>query len=264
MGRPLFPVAEMEEFLLAVSFLTRCPVPLRSDRIKLRAFARSFVFFPLVGALIGGITVAFLAGCRYIFPPSISGILAVALILWFTRALHLDGFADWIDGLGGGYTPERRREIMKDSRIGVFGAASVAIIIALKAFALASLQELGAWQAIIMSPLCGRFAMVFLAWRAGPCEQNKGLGARFIEGFSWKILLVSSLWFIPFLIYSPLFSGLAVSITVISVLLLKKNYTSCFGTVSGDLFGATSEVVETEVLLAGIVSFRVLFSSGAP
>ncbi|MCX7823659.1 MAG: adenosylcobinamide-GDP ribazoletransferase [Syntrophobacterales bacterium] len=244
----------MEAFFLAISFLTRCPVPSRF--LVSRNLAKSFIFFPLVGASIGGVVVVFLVVCRYVFPSSISGLLAVALLLWLTRALHLDGFADWIDGLGGGYTPERRREIMKDSRVGAFGAASIAIIIGLKAFSIASLQELEAWQGVIIAPTLGRFSMILLAWRAPSLNNHKGLGSQFIESFSWKILALSSLWLMPLLVYHPSFFLLALLITTSSVLLLRRSYIASFGIISGDLFGATCEVVETEILLAAVVFFK--------
>lgn len=249
----------MEKFFLALSFLTRCPAPSRSNRLlESDDFAKSFTFFPVVGALIGLAIATVLVGCRYLFPSAISGFLAVAFLLWITRALHLDGFSDWIDGLGGGYTPKRRREIMKDSRIGVFGAAAVSVLIGLKAFSFASLQESEAWFAIIIAPVLGRFSMVLLAWRAIPADENKGLGARFIEGFSRKILVISTLWLSPFFILNVRFTSIALSVAVISVFLLRRHFISSFQTISGDLFGATCEVVETLTLLIAVIFTRFL------
>ncbi|MEJ5301238.1 MAG: adenosylcobinamide-GDP ribazoletransferase [Thermodesulforhabdaceae bacterium] len=245
----------LRDFLLALSFLTRCPVPQRIFESNQLQFSRAFVFFPLIGALLGTVIAGFLAVSRYLFPTFISGFLATGLILWLTRALHLDGFADWIDGLGGGYTPEKRREIMKDSRIGTFGAASITIIIGIKAFSMGVLQQAGAWQGIIIAPVCGRFAMGLLAWRAQ--GNNQGLGAKFIEGFSWKILVLSFMWFLPFLFWHPVFAIVAMVTSISEVLLLKRGYIASFGAITGDLFGATCEIVETTIFLLGVAFFRI-------
>ena len=244
---------KMRDFLLALSFLTRCPVSQRVFETEHLQFSRSFAFFPLVGWLLGAVVVGFLALCRPFFPASVSGLLGAGLLLWITRALHLDGFADWIDGLGGGYTQERRREIMKDSRIGTFGAASIVIIIGIKAFSMGTLQQAGAWQGIIMAIVCGRFSMALLAWRAQ--GSNEGLGAKFIDGFSWNILAMSSLWLLPFLAWYPLFSILAITLSVGEVLVLKRWYVSSFGAITGDLFGATCETVETTIFLFAVAFF---------
>jgi len=241
-------------FLLALGFLTRCPVPHRVFESKNLRFSKSFVFFPLVGFLIGAVIVGFLALCRHFFPASVSGFLGAGLLLWLTRALHLDGFADWVDGLGGGYTPERRREIMKDSRIGTFGAASIVIIIGIKAFSMSTLQQTGAWQGIVMATVCGRFSMALLAWQAP--GNNQGLGAKFIEGFSWKILVLSSIWLLPFLVLYPDFSILAIGFSIGEVFVLKRWYLSSFGAITGDLFGATCETVETTIFIFAVAFFR--------
>lgn len=246
-----------KDFLLALSFLTRCPVPQNLFKFENITFARTFAFFPLVGILLGILLAGFLRIASNFFPSSISGLMGIAFILWLTRSLHLDGFADWVDGLGGGYTPERRREIMKDSRVGVFGAASIVIIIGLKALSLGALQQHQAWQAVVMAPALGRFSMALLAASVSSTSQNQGLGARFIEGFSSRILVISSLWLLPLLFWHPVFFSAIFAITLAEVLILRRHYLACFETVSGDLFGATSEVVETSVLLAAVAFWGI-------
>jgi adenosylcobinamide-GDP ribazoletransferase len=248
-------VTLFKDFLLALSFLTRCPVPQSVFGSGNVIFSRSFAFFPLVGILIGLLTTGFLRLCSIFFPSSISGLTTVGFLLWLTRSLHLDGFADWIDGLGGGYTPERRREIMKDSRVGVFGASSIVIIVGLKALCFGTLQQYRAWEAVIIATTLGRFSMALLAARAVSSEQNRGLGARFIEGFSNRIFAIASVWLVPLLLWNPVFFSAALAITLAEVMILRRNYLTCFETISGDLFGATCEVVETSLLLAAVAFF---------
>ena len=128
---------ELAVFLLAVQFLTRLPI--RSQNLfteaRLTAATR---YYPLVGAMIG----AFAGGVFWLahlaFPTSLAIVLAIAASLLATGAFHEDGFADACDGLGGGVTRERALEIMRDSRLGTYGAAGLGLLLAAKVLALAA------------------------------------------------------------------------------------------------------------------------------
>ena len=128
---------ELAAFLLAVVFLTRLPVRSRhlATEARLAAAPR---YHPIVGALIG----AFSGGVFWIahlaFPASLAVVLAVAASVLATGALHEDGFADTCDGLGGGADRERALEIMRDSRLGTYGAAGLGLMLAAKVLALAA------------------------------------------------------------------------------------------------------------------------------
>ena len=128
---------ELAVFLLAVQFLTRLPVRSRhlATEARLAAAPR---YHPLVGALIGAFSGAVFWLAHLVFPASLSVVLAVAASLLATGALHEDGFADTCDGLGGGATRERALEIMRDSRLGTYGAAGLGLMLAAKALALAA------------------------------------------------------------------------------------------------------------------------------
>jgi adenosylcobinamide-GDP ribazoletransferase len=145
---------EARAALMAVMFLTRIPVPSLPDfrDEDLQAAAR---WFPAVGALVGAAQAMVLLGAALILPPMVAALLALAAALMITGAFHEDGLADAVDGLGGGYTRERVLTIMKDSRIGSFGAAALVIALALQAVALAELLALPA--AIIAAHAASRF-----------------------------------------------------------------------------------------------------------
>ena len=96
------------------------------------ALARSMFWFPWVGALLGLIYWGAWAGLTKILPfPAAAGVL-LALTVWVTGGLHLDGLADTADGLGGGHTPADALRIMKDSRVGTFGVISLILALVLK------------------------------------------------------------------------------------------------------------------------------------
>ena len=128
---------ELRLLRLAVQLLTRWPVSASTaaDVARSRDAVR---YYPLVGAAIG----AFAGGVFWLahlaFPLSLALVLSTAATLLATGAFHEDGFADACDGLGGGRTRERALEIMRDSRLGTYGAAGLGLMLAAKILALSA------------------------------------------------------------------------------------------------------------------------------
>lgn len=135
-----FLKSELNSFLLAVQFLTRVPVP-ASVNYSAEHFAGSVRHYPLVGIFIG----TFAAGVYFVanafWPPVVAVIVSSAASILLTGAFHEDGLADMFDGIGGGTTPERALEIMKDSRIGTYGMLAAVIAFSLKISSLTLLSE---------------------------------------------------------------------------------------------------------------------------
>ena len=107
---------ELRTFLAALMFYTRIPVK------NIKGFSddllnRSTRYFTLIGILVGGAGALVFWGCSTILPVSLSVLISMFATILVTGAFHEDGFADFCDGFGGGYTTERILEIMKDSRI---------------------------------------------------------------------------------------------------------------------------------------------------
>lgn len=138
--RPQRPSA-LAEFTAALIFLTRLPIPWRGrwpDDLDRRALA----WFPIVGALIGaagGLAFWGLDGIG--LPPALSALLTVAGLMLLTGALHEDGLADVADGFGGGRDKARKLEIMKDSRVGTYGAAALVLSLATRVAALSVIAQ---------------------------------------------------------------------------------------------------------------------------
>ncbi|MCX7645396.1 MAG: adenosylcobinamide-GDP ribazoletransferase [Rhodobacteraceae bacterium] len=125
------------EFLLALQFLTRLPLP--DPGFTPERLAASTRWHPAAGAVIGALVgLVWWAGAA-LFPPLVAVLLATAFGLLLTGCFHEDGFADTCDGLGGGATRERALEIMKDSRIGTYGAAGLGMMLAGRVASLAAL-----------------------------------------------------------------------------------------------------------------------------
>lgn len=153
---------EVRLIFTAIQFLTRCPVPawVGHDPSWLNQCVR---WFPLVGLLIGMVGAAVLAAASWMWSPWVAAALAVASTVWVTGAFHEDGLADTMDALGGAVSRERALEIMKDSRIGTYGAVALVLTLLLRVTLLAGLLASGGvWTAAVA--LMGAHAMA----RAAP------------------------------------------------------------------------------------------------
>ncbi len=130
---------ELHVLYTAVSFLTRIPVPEFPFRDEyLSAAAR---YSPLVGALVGTIGAGVYAAATLLWPPEIAVALCLATTVYVTGAFHEDGFADFCDGFGGGWTKERILEIMKDSRTGAYGVVGAALMLLVRWAGLVTLAQ---------------------------------------------------------------------------------------------------------------------------
>jgi len=122
---------QLKIFLTALSFYTRVPVgPIKGwTDVMLNKSTR---YFPIIGWIVGGVGALFFWLLSFFLPLSVSLALSMVATVLFTGAFHEDGFADFCDGFGGGYTPERILEIMKDSRIGTYGTVGLLSVLGIK------------------------------------------------------------------------------------------------------------------------------------
>jgi adenosylcobinamide-GDP ribazoletransferase len=200
--------------------------------------------------------------------PYIPHFLLAALItsstVVLTRALHLDGLADLADGVGGGYTPERRLEIMKDSRIGAFGALALMIALILKTAAIHAILTDARLLFLLVIPSLGRYAMVVTAFRSPYARAAGGLGKPFLELMSSKHLIAATgLCFAIAFLLAPGFACFAFPILFVTVALLRVLTLRWLGGVTGDVLGAVNEIAEV-ILLALAASLPLNLIDGFP
>lgn len=164
-----------DDIRFAVLFLTRLPVGPAPENGDL---SRAGWAMPIAGAIVGGLgALAYWLADALGLAPMPCATLAVAATLLATGALHEDGLADTADGLGGGGTRERRLAIMRDSRIGAFGAGALALSLMLRAGALAALAEPAAVApALIAAHVAARATLPALL-RLAPPARADGLSA---------------------------------------------------------------------------------------
>lgn len=240
-------------FPLALTFLTVFPWPW-SGEASPKDLGRSLFWYPWVGALLG--LIYWGAGAllvRFILPPAAAALLLV-LTVFMTRGLHLDGLADTADGLEGGRTPEARLAIMKDSRLGAFGAVSLVLVLLLKYSIFLVFFDRGLARDLVLFPIISRWGIVALASLAPYARPGGGLGQAMTEGATPRLLTGAT---ISALVLSILAAGFAgpISLTLAALVVwgLSRYFRRRLGGVTGDVYGAVNEVLETLVL--GVVVF---------
>jgi len=170
----------------ALAFLTILPA-----RARARSPGRgALLAFPLVGLLVGGAWAGTAWGARSVWGALAAAGLVMLVDLLITGGLHLDALADLVDGLASRRPAAEAVAIMRDSRIGAVGAAGLGVALLLRFAFVASLVTAGKWGAVVLVPVAGRFAMVWVMTRSrsvsdvslasGPCAAatpGVGIGA---------------------------------------------------------------------------------------
>lgn len=241
-------------FLVAVQFLTRLPVPTLGG-FQPDWTSRSARYFPLVGALVGLVCAGVFAVASEIRPGMIPALLAVATGVLVTGAFHEDGLADAFDGLGGGQSPERRLEIMKDSRIGVFGALGLGLTLALKVAALAALPVWLGAVGLVAAHAGGRAAAV-IAMRMLPYagDRDRTKVKPVADGVTRRETLVALLFAVlavaPLGLAAPVAAGVAIAVGGGLAILMAATAKRLIGGWVGDTLGATEQMFEVGLILA--------------
>ncbi len=227
------------EFLAALTLLTRLPV---SRFVTTFPAPGDCVWaYPLVGLVVGGIGGATLWLARAAeLAPALAVILALAATALATGALHEDGLADTADGFGGGRTREAKLAIMRDSRIGSFGALALMLSLALRAVALATTPR--PVVALVAAAILGRAAMLVPLF--APAARTDGLGAA-LARTPRLALTVGLLLATPLAVVSPVAVLAAVAVGLGMVLLARRQV----GGFTGDVLGATEQLAECAALL---------------
>ncbi|MDL2306766.1 adenosylcobinamide-GDP ribazoletransferase [Desulfovibrio sp. OttesenSCG-928-C06] len=174
--------------LLALSFLSR----LVNGRAATRDdIVGSFIWYPLAGAILGAVAVLPFALGLAEGKPLLQGILYAAFMAWLTRALHWDGWADLFDALGSGRTGEGFQEVLKDSRLGAFGAVGLVFGIGTMAVAAGLCLEQGHWPALLWGVILGRCLVAPLAGTTSAGSWST-LGVLTCEGTGTASIVIST------------------------------------------------------------------------
>ncbi len=252
--RGLRLASEWRAFLMAVQFLTRVPIPAAPENSDWRAdLQRSPRYFPLVGSLVGLATGCAFALLSLLLPPLLAAALALALEALITGAFHEDAFADYCDAIGGGMSREQTLEILKDSRIGSYGATGLILGLLIRASALAALPAIGAIAASAGAGALGRLSAVFAMSMAPPLPRAslvKDVGA--MPGradLTFALLsgapgIISMMAVYPYAVIIAALAALAITRLLVSQMMRRT------GGIFGDGLGAITFIVQCSALIA--------------
>jgi adenosylcobinamide-GDP ribazoletransferase len=256
-----WPLHQCRLFFVALQFFTRLPVP-RWVGFEADWLHHASRYFPLVGVVVAAITGAVYALATWLWPAPVAALLATAAGIYATGAFHEDGFADMCDGFGGGHTRERVLDIMKDSRIGAYGAIGIGCLLALKVALLSLLPPGAAIAALFLAHPVSRLAATALIWRldyaraegkAKPMAQEM-TGAEFAIGAFCAALPAALLGMIGYLSWSTI-AG-AVLAAALAALWLGRKFVQRLGGYTGDCLGAVQQVAEVAMYLCVLASFQ--------
>ena len=236
----------MVPIIAAFQFLTIFPTIVRRMFTSLE-MGRAAAWFPFVGLVLGAVLYGVYYLSQSIFPLNVSGALTLFAWVVFTRAFHLDGFMDTCDGLFGGFTTERRLEIMKDSRVGAFGVAGGVLVLLTQYTALVS--SLNVLPALILATTLGRWASPLVIY-ALPYAREDGLGIEMKRNVGIQEVFLATLiagvvsWFM----FS--WTGLVLMFVAAVIAFLVALYVMrLLPGLTGDIYGTVTIIVETVVLL---------------
>lgn len=247
----------MIPFLVALQFLTI--VPLRLPRAPTSAdYAASIAWYPCVGLLVGTPGAAAAWALAGHLPATLVALAVLAFPAIVTGALHLDGLADCCDAIFAPRSTEERLAILKDSRVGVFGAVGLGLLLVARFAALATVPPAALPVAALLAPTLGRWAIVLgLRWLP-PAKPGEGLAALFAERGRGGLVVASltaaaaaallvRIWALPALVAAALIAAAAGRLAVARL-----------GGATGDVYGATSECAELVIQLgcAAVATWR--------
>lgn len=262
-------------FLLALQFLTIIPVRMETDFSE-EEMPRSAVFFPAVGAVQGCVAAGVAFFTIPLFTPEIAGVLLVMALIISNGGFHLDGLADTFDALAvkssGDSEADRakRLAVMKDSSTGAIGVTAIALVLLMKCLLISNIISCSVsvtrYALLFLLPVFSKWVMVPAAYH-GTAARKDGLGRVFIENVLVRDLVLSSLitLLLSFVVAGILQQTPSATGTLLFMLLAVLYLFSfaavkfCrlrFGGITGDSFGAISEIAEIIFLMVASIWLR--------
>lgn len=231
----------MKYLAIAFNFLTTLPIRAPADWEQGDS-GRAAGWYPFVGLVIGALVATAYTSLGFRFSSLVTAALSLIIWVMLTGGLHLDGLADCCDGLLHASNPERRLEIMKDSRMGAFGGIGLFLALLLKVIALASLPTDKVVPVILFASSLGRWFIILAGFQ--PAARPGGMGADFASGLKRSALVWGGLIPLALALYLGIRGLVTLGITFFIILFVLRFARTRIGGVTGDVFGLVVEVAE--------------------
>ncbi|WP_319478882.1 adenosylcobinamide-GDP ribazoletransferase [uncultured Draconibacterium sp.] len=236
---------EIKIFLTALMFYTRIPVG-QIEGWSEKMLNKSTRYFPVIGWIVGGVGALVYFAFGALLPVTLAVALSMVATILLTGAFHEDGFADFCDGFGGGYTSERILEIMKDSRIGTYGTVGLLSVLSIKFLALSHIDTIRIPFILIAGHAISRVFPVLLIYssayaRLDASSKTKPVG-KADSLFSLLFALVTGGVSLFFLNWHE--TVLVVAVLLIITFFFRNYITRKLGGYTGDVLGALQQLCE--------------------
>ncbi len=246
---------QLRLFFVALQFYSRIPIP-RWIGFDPAWQAPANRYLPAVGLVVGGLIALVYSGAAWIWPQPVAVIFSMVFGIYLTGAFHEDGLADTCDGFGGGTRVERILEIMKDSRIGAYGAMGIFLVLALKAASLMHMSSSLVPIVLLLAHTLSRFAALTVICRlnyARTESKGKAMAAHpgtlgYLVAFGTMLVVcvaaVAGGWLSVEMI------GAGILAASLSTWWMARAFSRRLGGYTGDCLGAIQQVSELAIYLA--------------
>jgi adenosylcobinamide-GDP ribazoletransferase len=240
-----------QEIIIAFQFLTRIPMP--ATDFEADSLSRAIRFFPLIGLVVGSGAVLLQRLAIRHFNHPVTTLLVLIYLVLVTGCFHEDGLADSADGFGGGWSRDQILVIMKDSRIGSYGATALVLSLLARYLLLESLPTERFAAFIISSQILSRWSSLPLSYLLPAARAQNGQGAQIAKLTSKSSLVIASLFSFAIVAFLLRWSAIPpILFAILTVALSGWFYFRKIGGVTGDCFGATNQLTEIAVYLCGV------------
>ena len=239
----------MRSLFAALRFLTIFPVPRSSDD-ETDYFEGALCYFTITGLIIGLFGAGIAVVIASFVPSLVLGIILALYLSLVSGFLHLDGLADSSDGLLSARPGPQCLEIMKDSRVGVMGAAVICFVILLKSSSLSALDHDELFPVLLLVPAGGRTAIIIMMTFLPYARGEGGLGHHFYSGMNrWTLILSAAIFIVACLLLLPHKVVLICFILGMTALIFSLICKKKIGGATGDTLGGLCELTETTLLI---------------
>lgn len=236
-------ISRFETFIGALRFFTRLPIPGQLGYTSV-ALENAIVYYPLVGSLLGALCAALFLASGTLWPKSLAVLMVIAAGICLTGALHEDGWSDMADGFGGGWDKQRILDIMRDSRLGSFGAVALVMMLLARYVSLLEIDTVWLPLALVaghaFSRLCATIIMMSMEY-----VRAEGKGKSFsnrLRASEIFFVMLTGLWPLSCLPWPQ--TAVAVMLALLATLWLARLFKRNIGGYTGDCLGATQQLAE--------------------
>ncbi|NBC82825.1 MAG: adenosylcobinamide-GDP ribazoletransferase [Bacteroidetes bacterium] len=245
---------EFHYLLTAIVFYTRIPVKVRQE-INESSIHGSTKYFPLIGMLVGSLSAGIFWITSQVMPLSVSVLISMAASLFITGAFHEDGFADFCDGFGGAYDPDRILTIMKDSRIGTFGSVGLIVILLTKFFAISHTSVEQIPLIIVAAHTFSRFTPVLLIISSSYVQKADMIKVKPVSKSisPWHVLIAAIFGLSPLMLIHWSWALILLQVSALIFWRFHIYVNKKIGGYTGDVLGALQQLTEVMFYITYLV-----------